>query len=50
MYTNLVHLCHKQVDICTCVNVIIYHNTHKYERMFNDKNVSYLLMISERVK
>jgi len=28
MYTYLLHLCHKQVHICTCVNVIIYSTTH----------------------
>ena len=49
MYTYLEHLWHKQVHICTCVNVIIFSTTHTYKPTFNDKHVSFKLMISERI-
>jgi len=51
MYTDFMHLsCHKQVHICTFanVNIIIYSTAHTYKPTFNDKHVSYKLMIFER--
>jgi len=42
--TYLVHFGHKEVHICTYVNVIIYTTTHTYKAKFNDKHISYKLM------
>ena len=50
MYTSFIRLCHKQVHICTCVNIIISSTIHTYELTFNDKHISYKLMILERPK
>jgi len=50
MYTYLGYLCNKQVHICTCVHVVIYSATPIHKHTFNEKHVSYKLMIFERIK